>query len=113
VKFDVTNFQVKFVPVDENAITKLLSPFVGNFSVDKSIKKLNRTESPNFKTYHILASMGDLVYVRIPELLVSGFGFKTPTMLYVTRTGKLERIDNVDELKVQEFIEFCQKEVEL
>jgi hypothetical protein len=50
--------------------------------------------------------MGDLVYVRIPEMLIYGFGFKVPTMLYVTRTGKLEKIANVQLIKVQEFIEF-------
>jgi hypothetical protein len=55
--------------------------------------------------------MSHAIYIRVPETLLYGFGFEKPSLVYSTRTGKLELISNVADHKVDEFLDFCMQEI--
>jgi hypothetical protein len=64
------------------------------------------TTQPKRQTIAFLRALSNVVFVRVPETLIFGFGFTKPSLVYSTRAGKLEAIEDVFEQRVSEFLEF-------
>jgi hypothetical protein len=87
-------------------INNLLKPFVNESSSHQKVRSLQQTDKPQQYTISLLLETSKVLYIRVPETLLYGFGFEEPSLVYSTRIGKVEVIADVSEPKVVEFLDF-------
>ena len=76
----------------------------------RDVSVLGRKIPVEMMTLHLLSMQQNDNMVRIPISIVQGFGFDTPTLIFNSRSGNLEKIEKIGEKKIDEFLKMCEEE---